>query len=422
MPKWLFLVGIFLCNFLFAQSNDVRRIAEELCSPKYNGRGYVNKGDSLASVFIEHEFEMIGLKKKKRTYFQSFFHDVNTFPGAMQLVSGTDTLVPGIDYLVDPSCPSFNGTLKLARISYKMAMNQEQLQNELVALLKGKVYNAIVLDYRNCPNDTLKQLAGLTQTLAGVLPVFEWTDKKLTWSVASELLKYPLIQVYAGSKFSEEQQLSVHIEAKLLSNYESRNVFGYLPATKKSKKTVIVSAHYDHLGRMGADTYFPGGNDNASGTATLVEMAKQLKGLDRKVNYLFIAFAGEEAGLVGSKYYVEHPIIPLPKTRFVLNLDIMGSGEEGITVVNATLFPKEMEALQKINVREKLLTQIKPRGPAANSDHYWFTQAGVPAFFVYTMGPNKNYHDIFDTYSNLSFQETNDLLKLLLEFVRTIEE
>ena len=100
----------------------------------------------------------------------------------------------------------------------------------------------------------------------------------------------------------------------------------------------------------------------------------------------------------------------------------MGSGEEGITVVNATLFPKEMETLQKINVREQLLTQIKPRGPAANSDHYWFTQAGVPAFFVYTMGPNKNYHDIFDTYSNLSFQETNDLLKLLLEFVRTIEE
>ena len=268
----------------------------------------------------------------------------------------------------------------------------------------------------------MKQLAGLTQTLAGVLPVFEWTDKKLTWSVSSEQLKYPLIQVHAGSKFSEGEQLVVHIEAKLLINYESRNVFGYLPATKKSKKTVIVSAHYDHLGRMGAATYFPGGNDNASGTATLVEMAKQLKELDRNVNYLFIAFAGEEAGLVGSKYYVEHPIITLSKTRFVLNLDIMGSGEEGITVVNATLFPKEMEALQKINVREKLLTQIKSRGPAANSDHYWFTQAGVPAFFVYTMGPNKNYHDIHDTYSNLSFQETNDLLKLLLEFVRTIEE
>lgn len=262
----------------------------------------------------------------------------------------------------------------------------------------------------------------MTQTLAGVLPVFELTDKKLTWSVSSEQLKYPLIQIHTGGKFHEDQSLSVQIEAILLRNYESRNVVGYLPATKKSKKTVIVSAHYDHLGRMGAATYFPGGNDNASGTATLIEMAKQLKGLDRHYNYLFIAFAGEEAGLVGSKYYVEHPIIPLSKTRFVLNLDIMGSGEEGITVVNATLFPKEMEALQKINVREKLLTQVKSRGPAANSDHYWFTQAGVPAFFVYTMGPNKNYHDIFDTYSNLSFQETDDLLKLLIEFIRTIED
>jgi putative aminopeptidase FrvX len=198
-------------------------------------------------------------------------------------------------------------------------------------------------------------------------------------------------------------------------------------ALKKKKdrekaQTIVLTAHYDHLGAMGIHTYFPGANDNASGVAMLFELAKYFKENPLDYNVMFIAFAGEEAGLVGSKYYVEHPIIPLSTTRFVLNLDIMGSGEEGITVVNATLFPKEMEALQKINVREKLLTQIKPRGPAANSDHYWFTQAGVPAFFVYTMGPNKNYHDIFDTYSNLSFQETNDLLKLLLEFVRTIEE
>ena len=421
MPKWLLLFGILLSNLLIGQSNDVRRITEELCSSRLSGRGYVLKGDSLASEFIAKEFEKLGLKKKKQTYFQSFYHDVNTFPGALTLVLGSDTLLPGVDYLVDPSCPSFKGILKPKLLNYKKALNQEYLQNLLIALLKDKVYNSIVLDYRNCPNDTLKQLVGLTQTLAGVLPVFEWTDKKLTWSVSSEQLNHPLIQVHSSVEFSADNQINVNIDAALHRNYQSRNVIGYLPATKRAKKTIIVSAHYDHLGRMGAATYFPGGNDNASGTATMIEMAKQLSGMARKYNYLFISFAGEEAGLVGSKYYVEHPIIPLPKTRFVLNLDIMGSGEEGITVVNSTLFPKEMEAIQKINTREKLLTQIKTRGPASNSDHYWFTQAGVPAFFIYTMGPNKNYHDIFDTYSNLTFQETNDLLKLLIDFIQTID-
>ena len=98
----------------------------------------------------------------------------------------------------------------------------------------------------------------------------------------------------------------------------------------------------------------------------------------------------------------------------------MGSGEEGITVVNATLFEKEFKELQAINDENKLLAQVKSRGPAANSDHYWFTQAGVPAFFIYTMGPNKNYHDVFDLYENLSFVEYQDITTLLVEFTKRI--
>jgi hypothetical protein len=61
---------------------------------------------------------------------------------------------------------------------------------------------------------------------------------------------------------------------------------------------------------------------------------------------------------------------------------------------------------------------IKQRGPAANSDHYFFTQAGVSAFFIYTMGPNKNYHDIFDTYEALSFDKFDEIEQLFLEFIR----
>jgi Zn-dependent M28 family amino/carboxypeptidase len=171
---------------------------------------------------------------------------------------------------------------------------------------------------------------------------------------------------------------------------------------------------------MGSDTYFPGGNDNASGTAMLISMAKYFKENPVDYNILFIAFAGEEAGLVGSHYFVEHPLIKLDKIAFLLNLDIMGSGEEGITVVNATLFEKEFKDLQKINEEKQLLTVVKARGPAANSDHYWFTQKGVPAFFIYTMGPNKNYHDVYDTYENLSFVEYNDITSLLVEFTKRL--
>ena len=129
-----------------------------------------------------------------------------------------------------------------------------------------------------------------------------------------------------------------------------------------------------------------------------------------------MSFAGEEAGLIGSHYYVEHPLFPLKNIRFLTNVDIMGSGEEGVTVVNATEFPEQFQQLQDINAKKNYLVKIASRGKAANSDHYFFTEAGVPAFFIYTMGPNKHYHDVYDTYAELSFSEFMDIYHLLLDF------
>jgi len=149
-------------------------------------------------------------------------------------------------------------------------------------------------------------------------------------------------------------------------------------------------------------------------------MANYFKNNPPDFNLLFVAFAGEEAGLVGSEYFVNNPPLKLKKIKFLFNLDIMGSGEDGVTIVNATLFEKEFQLLQDINTEKSLLNQVKSRGPAANSDHYWFTEKGVPAFFMYTMGTNKHYHDIFDTYEALSFAEYNDITTLLIEFVKRL--
>ena len=76
--------------------------------------------------------------------------------------------------------------------------------------------------------------------------------------------------------------------------------------------------------------------------------------------------------------------------------------------------------LQTINKEKNLLEKIKIRGPAANSDHYWFSEKGVPAIFIYTMGPNKHYHDVFDAYEELSFSEYDDITTLLIEFVKRL--
>ena len=130
----------------------------------------------------------------------------------------------------------------------------------------------------------------------------------------------------------------------------------------------MLTAHYDHLGRLGSETFFPGGNDNASGVAMMLSVAEKFKNKPlRNINLMVVAFAGEEIGLLGSKHLSEHPVIPLDKIKFQLNMDIMGSGEKGITAVNGRIFKKEFKKLQKLlssiqinkNILEKMVSWLE---------------------------------------------------------------
>jgi len=171
---------------------------------------------------------------------------------------------------------------------------------------------------------------------------------------------------------------------------------------------------------MGKEAYFPGASDNASGTAMLLYLANYFAKNPQHYTMVFIAFSGEEAGLLGSSYFVNHPMIPLDHIRFLTNLDIMGDATDGITVVNATEFSKQFDALQRINNSKSYLPQIKSRGKAANSDHYHFTEAGVPSFFIYTNGGKGFYHDVFDNAASLSMTNIDMLAKLLVAFAKEL--
>jgi aminopeptidase YwaD len=402
-----------------AQLEEARRITKTLCSSGLYGRGYVNKGDSIAAQFLGQEFTSLGLKnlKNQTSHFQSFSHNVVTFPGAMLVILNQDTLVPGEDFMIDPNSGSSNQIWKYKHLSPTELFDEniENRFNSSVIKEREKI-NACIVDIRNLHGDSLKKVKGIIiPILAQQLDVLVITNEKFTFSVGSEPYSYSLI--YVKGNFNEITSLSTNIQSRFKENYLSTNVIGMIPAIKKTKQTIVLSAHYDHLGKMGANTYFPGANDNASGVAMLLELARYYSKNPTKYNIVFIAFAGEEAGLLGSSYFVQYPLLKLEDIHFLINLDIMGSGEEGITVVNATLHPEKFEELSTINKQFNYLPIIKQRGKAANSDHYWFSERGVPAFFIYTMGPNKNYHDVFDTYENLSFSKFIPISELLKKFI-----
>jgi Zn-dependent M28 family amino/carboxypeptidase len=167
---------------------------------------------------------------------------------------------------------------------------------------------------------------------------------------------------------------------------------------------------------MGNKTYFPGANDNASGISFLLSLAKYYAANPQPYTMAFICFAGEEAGLLGSKYFTEYPLLALQKIRFLINVDMVGTGETGITVVNATIHQKEFSLLNQLNDKNKYLKKINSRGKAANSDHYFFTEKDVPAFFIYTTGGISAYHDIYDRSKTLPLTEYQDLFKLFVDF------
>ena len=169
---------------------------------------------------------------------------------------------------------------------------------------------------------------------------------------------------------------------------------------------------------MGKETYIAGASDNASGSAMLLDLADYYSENPPKYNTVFIWFAGEEAGLVGSKYFVENPPFSLDNIKFLLNLDLMADAKKGITVVNGTIFNEAFDRLKAINEREGLLNQVKARGAAANSDHYPFYEKGVPSFFIYTEGDYKHYHDINDVPENIPLTNYDQVFELITSFVK----
>jgi hypothetical protein len=415
MRKFAWIFSIAFYSVSFTQQFDYRESTSILCSPELHGRGYVSGGDSLAASYIAKSFRDIGLAAYPNSdFFQFFEFPVNTFPNKMEVIHGDRNLTPGIHFIVEPSSKGFSGELNLKTVSVS------ELYNHNLDFKNWPKNTGLIFRNFGYGGDTLKKVSQYLSKCASSIPIVEVVNSKFTWSVSTISSRNLYLQVQDSLLGSTHEKIKINIDSEFKKEHRTQNVIAFLPSKKKNAKTIVFSAHYDHLGRMGKDTYFPGANDNASGCSMLLYLADYFKNHPSKYNILFIAFAGEEAGLIGSQYYVQNPLFPLKDIRFLVNLDIMGSGEEGITAVNATLFPKEFELLTKINNKKKYLKAIKRRGPAANSDHYFFTEAGVPAFFIYTMGSNKNYHDVFDKYENLTFSAFENIGNLIIDFVRKI--
>ena len=371
----VFSVGVYFSN---AQDTTyARAIIKKLTSKEFLGRGYVNDGVNKAAKFLINEYKTIGLLPIGKSYAQSYKFNVNTFPGKISVIIDGKILEAGKHFLIEPS----SQTLKSAYQLFKM---------------DSITYKAF---------DARKEA-----------PLEIKMRKKLTYTVATSLEDKAVVELLKDSFPNELKNIDIVYENKFIQNFKCQNVCGYIKGTQQPDSFLVYTAHYDHLGAMGTAAYFPGANDNASGVSVLLNLAKYYKKNPPKYSIAFIMFSGEEAGLLGSKYYSEHPLFPLTKIKFLTNLDLLGTGSEGIMTVNATVYKTQFEKLVAINDKNKYVSQIKQRGKASISDHYWFSEKGIPCFFIYTLGGISAYHDIYDVEKTLPLTDYIDVCKLLIEF------
>ena len=243
-------------------------------------------------------------------------------------------------------------------------------------------------------------------------------NEKLTWAGSTRLWTNPSFTINSDKVPVNVDSVEIEVVNDYIRNYKMKNVVGKIPG-ENPDSVLVFSAHYDHLGMMGP-AIFPGANDNASGVAMLLNIAKYYTKHKPKYSIVLMAFGGEELGLLGSDYYANNPLFPLSDIKFFINFDIAGTGDEGIQIVNSKVYSSQFDLMNTINNDLNLLPQIKVRGEACNSDHCPFYKRGVPSFFIYTLGGVKAYHDIYDKSETLPLTVFENYVKLVVEFVERL--
>lgn len=414
MRNILVILCLFTLNLRAQDLSKARSTIDTLCSKTMFGRGYANDGHLKAAEYIQNRFGELGLKSFDSTYLQEFPLTVNTYPENPVLSLDDKELQVGKEYIIEPLSQSLNGTFKVQTLPIKSLNSNDDLKS---FLRKNRSDKALFVDLRPLNKNQRNLVSKLKYAYAG-FPLVVFADSlKLTAGIRRESSDVTVFTLKVSDDFKIPSKISVNLKNEL-KKIKTNNIVAYIEGKVHPDSFIVFSGHYDHIGGWGEEVYFPGANDNASGTTMLLELADSLSKVDSlKYSIIFMAFGGEEAGLVGSRYYASKPLFPIENIKILFNVDMVGTGIDGIKMVNAT---KNMDVYEKflhINEKQNLLKYIGKRGPAANSDHHYFDAKGAPAVFIYTLGGISAYHDVYDIPKTLPLTAFLSIKKLFLSYV-----
>lgn len=384
-----------------------------LASDQLEGRRTGSKGEELASKYISEQFQKNGLEPKGENGFLQAF-EINE---GKQVLASSFFIIDGEHLKVEkdffPVSWSKNGSFETVAaaalhegggawfwdIKEILQENAGNPHFDLINAIREKEKDAAqkgaiaLILYNSGSKEAGIKYDGKDRSALSNIPVI-WLQKKWAAKIAADP--------------SHMMDISVKIEQgdKIRKGY---NVVGYI--NNNADNTIILGAHYDHLGygednnsrHTGEASIHNGADDNASGTAALIELGRLLKQEGSKnSNYLFIAFSGEELGLYGSKYYTEHPTVSLTSANYMINMDMVGrfsDTSKSITIGGIGTSPSWGTLIKEKKPVFNIKIDSSGTGP---SDHTSFYRKDMPVLFFFT-GLHTDYHKPSDDFDKINY-------------------
>ena len=414
MKKFLFILMFFVSLQLSAQDITLyKQVVKNLSSARYQGRGYAKDGANKAGKYLQKVFEKVGCDE---VICQPFKLDINTFPGKMKLSVDGKKLIAGVDFSMREFAPGIRGTFPIYYVD-TLQYDSEKIFRDL-SLPEYK--NAFVVwdfwfSYKK--REDFKRMQGKDCPNGGLILLWE-EPLKFYKAYGEKVGEKPII--WAPYRFPRQAKtVTADIENRFYKGYECFNVIAKVEG-KSHDSCYVFTAHYDHLGNLGKKVFYAGANDNASGTAAIVTLAKHYVQHRPEYDMYFIAFSGEDANLRGSEWYVNHPIVPLEQIRYLFNIDMIGDNNPVLYCEASDEGQRGFSLFERLNNEQRYFKGLNRGKLAANSDHYPFAQRHVPCIFLENKEGDafKYYHTVHDTYANSVFDTYEPLFRMVTDFIR----
>jgi len=464
---------------------DLLRTIQVLAAPETEGRGAGTAGEARAADYIAGEFKKIGLKPAgdRGGYFQSFdialgvklgrdnlltltaagksmyfkpgdsfrpfgFSDEGSLAGAI-VFAGYGITAPELNY-DDYAGIDVKDKIVLVMTHEPQERNPQSPFRSPDAFryteLRYKALNArehgaraliVVTDPNNHAGEReeLFAIRGGGGASAGIVAV------NALRSVVEAMLRL------AGKELSQLQKeidaplaprsfviagVEVRINVSLVREKgRAKNVVGILPGkdAKLREQAIVIGAHYDHLGRGGEHSLapdqfgaiHPGADDNASGVAGVVALARAFARAGNERTLVFAAFSGEEIGLLGSSHYVKNPSWPLEKTYAMINMDMIGRLRDGHVYIMGVDTAAELRPLVAQAAVGSTLEPSYSGDGYGPSDHTSFYAAGIPVLMFFT-GPHEDYHRPSDTPDKINAEGLEKVARLVFRTASRLDE